>query len=421
MEQQTTVSARRLPSAAIPSLLEPLMPQSTVRPRARLRIHRVRRRPDRDCRLTASDGGYGEGFGTSVAISGKTIVVGAQFATVGGNSLQGAAYIFTEPASGWANMTQTAKLTTADGIANNLFGGAVAVSGNTVVVGAVSAGGSNPSPGAAYVFTEPASGWANMTQTAKLGPTDGAVGDDFGSTVSISGNTIVVGAFETAGDAYVFTEPGSGWANMTQTAELTASGQKLNNSVSISGNTIVVGGGGNAYVFSEPKAGWANMTQTAQLSPPEGAGNGDFGGSVSISGNTIMVGAPNATVGDNANQGNAYLFAEPNTGWANMTATAEMAASDGAAKDYFGISVAISGNTLVAGASYATVNGNSLEGAAYVFEAGPAVTGIASTQSTGVYGAGTVIPITVTFSEPVTVTGSPQLALNAGNGARSQL
>src|SRR5437764_1371181 len=78
-----------------------------------------------------------------------------------------------------------------------------------------------------------------------------------------------------------------------------------------------------------------------------GAANGQFGYSVAISGNTLVVGAPGTTVGSNANQGAAYVFTEPVSGWADMTETAELTASDGAASDAFGFSVSISGHTIV--------------------------------------------------------------------------
>ena len=192
--------------------------------------------------LTASDGQAQDEFGTSVSISGDTVVVGAPDATVGNNAEQGAAYVFTESGSGW---TQTAKLTASDGAAKDYFGDSVSISGNTVVVGAEGATVSgNIDQGAAYVFTEPASGWADMTQTAELTASDGQAYDGFGTSVSISGNTVVVGA-PGGGAAYVFTESESGWANMTQTAILTASDgaefYSFASSVSISGNTVVVG------------------------------------------------------------------------------------------------------------------------------------------------------------------------------------
>ena len=139
--------------------------------------------------LTASDGAVLSELGYSVAISGNTVVVGA----AGGH----AAYVFTESGSGWANMTQVAKLTASDGnaYAGGQFGASVAISGNTIVVGAPGQG-----EGAAYVFSEPASGWTNMTQTAELTASDGAlnpptgIGANFGDAVAISGNTVVVGA-----------------------------------------------------------------------------------------------------------------------------------------------------------------------------------------------------------------------------------
>ena len=100
-----------------------------------------------------------------------------------------------EPASGWANMTETAKLTSSDGAADDSFGDAVSISGNTIVVGAENATvGGNSAEGAAYVFTEPGTGWANMNETAKLTASDGAAGDDFGISVAISGRTVVVGS-----------------------------------------------------------------------------------------------------------------------------------------------------------------------------------------------------------------------------------
>ncbi|MGA2257593.1 MAG: hypothetical protein ABSG53_23270, partial [Thermoguttaceae bacterium] len=318
-------------------------------------------------RLTASDGAASDEFGSSVSISGNTIVVGASEATIGANSQQGAAYVFTEPASGWANMTQTAKLTASDGTANDEFGVSVSISGNTLVVGADNPYHVDPE-GAAYVFAKPDSGWANMTQTAKLVASDGTANDFFGGSVSISGNTVVVGAWEATvgadsqqGAAYVFTESVSGWANMTQTAKLIASGGAAYDyfgvSVSISSNTVVVGAfgassqKGAAYVFAEPVSGWANMTKSAKLTASDGEAGDFFGISVSISGNTIVVGADNATIGANSQQGAAYVFTQPISGWEDMTETAKLTASDGVAGDYFGISVSISGDTIVVGAT----------------------------------------------------------------------
>ena len=360
--------------------------------------------------LTASNGASDAYFGNSVSISGDTIVVGAENATIGGNIAQGVAYIFTEPDSGWANMTQTAELTASDGTGHNQFGTSVAIDGSTVVVGSA---GANLFRGTAYVFTEPGSGWANMTQTAELTASDGAAYAYFGTSVSVSGNTVVVGAGDATvagntaqGAAYIYTEPGSGWVNMTQSAKLIASkggaGDEFGVSVSIGGDTVIVGAGnatvganiaqGAAYVFTGSGSAWS---QAAELTASNGAEGDDFGTSVSISGSTVVVG----TFAANSLQGAAYLFSETGSAWAQTT---ELTASDGVAGDEFGASVSISGSTPAIGAPNATVGGSPYTGAAYVFgfsalSAGlalPAVTGVS--QATGPAAGGNSVTVTGT-------------------------
>ena len=180
-----------------------------------------------EAKLTVSDGVADGLFGSSVAISGNTVVVGAPGMVGNYMAGPGSAYVFAESASRW---TEVATLTASDGAAGDGFGCSVAISGSTVVVGAPNAAvGSNGSQGAVYVFTESKSGWANMTQTARLTASDGVTSDGLGSSVGISGNTVVAGAPGAAvggnllrGAVYLFTKPGSRWANMAQTAKLTA-------------------------------------------------------------------------------------------------------------------------------------------------------------------------------------------------------
>jgi FG-GAP repeat protein len=329
--------------------------------------------------LTASDGAETDGFGFAVAVSGNTIVAGAPFRHVGANTRQGAAYVFTMPAGGWANATQNAELTASDGATGDLLGDAVAVSGNTIVAGARS---HRAEQGAAYVFTMPAGGWANATQNAELTASE-AESDRLGFAVAVSGNTIVagaplheVGANGEQGAAYVFTMPAGGWANATQSAELTASdgaeGDELGYSVAISGNTIVAGARfhraeqGAAYVFTMPASGWASATQRAELTASDGIEGDGLGFAVAVSGNTIVAGAPFHQVGANTRQGAAYIFTMPAAGWANATETAELAASDGGAGDLLGDAVAVSGNTIVAGAPKHKLGANREQGAAFV-------------------------------------------------------
>ena len=323
-----------------------------------------------------------DGFGTSVAFDGETIVVGAPFDE--GNVMgAGAAYVFTKPLSGWAggtntvDLTETAKLTASDGVGGvegDQFGNSVAVDGDTVVVGA---DWNESTKGAAYVFTKPTgSSWASTNTAAKLTASDGKVGDYFGNSVAIDVDTIVVGApgnqntvggtDVSTGAAYVFTKPGTGWATDTQTAKLTASDRAENDefgySVALDGDTIVVGAPGNqntvggtdvstgaAYVFTKPGTGWATDTQTAKLTASDRADDDEFGYSVAVGGDTVVVGAY-ADHAPDTDSGSAYVFIEPGDGWADGIETAKLTPSDGGANHKFGSSVAIDGDTVVVGA-----------------------------------------------------------------------
>ena len=305
--------------------------------------------------LTAFDGWSGDNLGGGVAVDGNTAVAAGWGWTWSGS---GIAYVFVEPSSGWANMTQTAELTTSDGSAIV----SVAISGNTIVGAGVSG-----ISGTAYVFVEPATGWANMTETAKLTTSNG----DFLTNAAISGNTVV--AAGNSGAAYVFVEPATGWTDMTETAELTTSTGDALGWTAIDGNTVAAGavwGGsdnGAAYVFVKPAGGWTNMTQTAELTASDGAYDDFLGCGVGVSGDTVAAGAPNHTVNGNGWQGAVYVFVEPTGGWTNMTQTAELTASDGGFTDQLGNSAAISGDTVVGGAPQYEPFGNTGNGKVYAF------------------------------------------------------
>jgi hypothetical protein len=326
--------------------------------------------------LTPSARATSDWFGISTAISGSTMVVGDFDSNI---ETYGAAYVYVEPDDGWHDMTQVAKLTSSD--SGEGFGTSVAIYGSIIVVGAANASNLNApasTPGAAYVFVEPAGGWTNMTETAKLTASDGKPGDAFGNSVSISGNTIGVGAFfatdssgnSFAGKSYVFERPSNGWTgDLTQTAELTASDSQLLNymgaSVAIAGNVVIVGAYGHnnfegtAYIFVEPSGGWKNMAQTGELTASDGTDSNDFGFSAAISGNTVVIGAVNAANGDGA----AYVFVKPATGWTSMTQNGELRSANVTEGVSFGQSVAISGNIVVIGAPGL----NSEQGAVYFF------------------------------------------------------
>lgn len=325
--------------------------------------------------LTATDAMAG-GLGSSIAMSGDTVVVGAPDATIGSNQAQGAAYVFVKPATGWEDSTQTAKLTQSDAGEFDEFGVSVSISGDTIVVGA-------EFRSEVYVFVKPAGGWTDMTETAKLTAAGDGKNPFFGTAVSVVDNTVVVGASNAKGGQgaiYVFVRPAYGWQTTAKfDAELYASDRRYSDqfggSVAFSGNTIVVGARaatidannsqGAAYIFVEPASGWQTGTETAKLIASNGARGNLFGQSVAISGSTVVVGA--TITGYRGGKGAAYVFVEPAGGWTNMTETAELKASDGVPTDYFASFLAIRSGVIVVGAPLATIDGNSRQGAAYVF------------------------------------------------------
>ncbi len=305
--------------------------------------------------LTESDNdGYPDDFGVSVAMSGDTIVVGAP----GAHYAVGAVYVFVKPASGWANMTQTAELTPSDGFTYLDFGLSVGISGNTIVVGSY---GNN----AAYVFTEPQGGWQNMTETAVLSNTNG-VATLFGESVAIDGATIAVSepkTFTSRGRVQIFTEPAGGWVSATPTGSIiasdTASHDYFGLALAVSGSTIVAGASNNddlgaAYVFVEPAAGWSGShSQKAKLTASDGRAQDGLGATVAINGNTIVAGAQKR----NNDTGLAYVFVEPATGWTNMPQTGELSATGLTVGDFFGNGVAVGSTRIAIGSATTSTTG----------------------------------------------------------------
>ncbi len=301
-------------------------------------------------RLNASDGANGDQFGNSVSISGEYAIVSAH--THNGN--KGAAYIFKRTDTTWAQETA---ITAADTVTVDLFSFSVSLQNDTTLIGALWA---ENGTGAAYVFTRSGTTW---TQQAKLTTSDGASGDAFGCSVSLDGDSAIIGAqyaHEASGSAYVFTHSGSTW---TQQAKLTASNPAPNNqfgiSVSISGDSAIVGEGGNlsttgyAHFFSRTGSNWV---QQAKLNG-SGSHIGDgFGWSVSIDGTYAIAGAPG---GDYYN-GSAYIFRHTGTTWVEE---AKLAHSDPVPGDFLGYSVAIDKGSAISGA----FQKDGQTGAAYIF------------------------------------------------------
>jgi hypothetical protein len=326
--------------------------------------------------LTPSNPATAFNFGSSIAIAGNTIVVGCDQATVGGNAVQGALYVFVEPVGGWTNMTETAILTASDGAANDSLGLSVGIDGNTIVA---SAPVHKPS-GAAYIFVKPAGGWATGTQTAELTGSTASGASGVGGRVAISGGTVAatagVGSFPGQGGALVYVKPSSGWANTTENAVLDTGVLTVSSvfSLAISGDTVVGGApfispngvshAGAVFVWVRPAAGWSeSMPPTAELTASTGTGNANLGEGVGINASVIVAGAPGTTVGSNLKQGAVYVFNKPASGWKNATESAELLLAGATPADLFGFSVGLSGGTLVGAAPFI----NSTTGAAYIF------------------------------------------------------
>jgi hypothetical protein len=272
--------------------------------------------------------------------------------------------------------TQQAELVGSGTTANDLFGQAVAIDGDTAVVGAYLDDAVAADSGAAYVFTRTGTTW---TQQAVLTANDGGPTDWFGASVEISGDAIVVGTpFEDpvgtdSGAAYVFRRTGTTW---TQQAKLVATdgatGDRFGFSVGIDGDTVVAGAyrddttaadAGSAYVFTRIGGIGGTWSQQAKLVASDPAENNFFGYDVDVSGNRVVAGAYGRDVGG-ANSGAAYVFSRSGTSWAEE---AELAASDPAVGDALGSSAAIDGTRVVAGASLDDTDAGADSGSVRVF------------------------------------------------------
>ncbi|MBK8988315.1 MAG: hypothetical protein IPM39_19980 [Chloroflexi bacterium] len=285
----------------------------------------------------------GDGFGQAIAVDGTTAVIGAPQA----NNGQGAVTIFTRQGGQWR---ETAHLTASDGAANDNFGRAVAISGQTILVGASGHSAARWQAGAAYVFQFSNGRWQ---QTAKLLP--GSAQDiRFGWSVALDGDTAVVGApyryqgeMLNVGSATIFTRQGPAWqqqARLTSGLSGGAVGSDLFGwAVAIRGSSLVVGAYLNATVYSYEFTN-GQWRQTAMLR--DGTGGNQFGYSVALSQNSLVVGAPAANVPVNRG-GTAVLFTRQSGG--SWTEAARLAPEGLRPGSRFGWSVALDGGVLVVG------------------------------------------------------------------------
>jgi PKD repeat protein len=335
----------------------------------------------RQLEIVASDRKSGDQFGARVAISGNTAVVGANRDAVNGKTDQGAVYVFVRDGANWV---QQSRLIASDGVAGDQFGAAVAIDGNTVVIGARFA---DSNYGKAYVFTRSGSPavWTEQKLARNLFPGSSAFPGFFGYAVGISGNTVVVGnprAHGTnnvpTGIAHVFALNGTTWTLQTQFSGSSGTGL-FGQAVAISSGSIIVGDPsaffdtpndpnhpfgvvkGAAYVFTGSDANWSLQQQ---LAAPDGEQDDFFGQAVAIDGDSAIVGAPGDDVNGRVDQGSMSIWVRSNNVWSQQFA---ITGTDSAAGDNFGSDVAIRGSTAVVGAIFHAVNSNTNQGTAYVF------------------------------------------------------
>jgi len=275
-------------------------------------------------KLTANDGAAGDLFGWSVSLSGNMGLVGARGDRVGTNNAQGSAYLFRGLDTKTGTTTQDAKLTALGGNASDKFGTSVSLSGTTALIGAPEARQGPDYTGAAYVYRDLHTASGDITQDAKLIASDGFDMDNFGEAVSLSGNIALVGAT---------------WADLT----------------------------GAAYVYRNIGTITGTQTESLKLRPSDVAMNDFFGQALSLQGNMAVV----SSTADNARgvdrSGSAYLFRNLDSGTGTRNESAKLVASDGQALDRLGDSISLSGNNVLIGAASHDTGGKTDQGAAYLF------------------------------------------------------
>ncbi len=363
--------------------------------------------------LIASDGMTDDYFGNSVSFSGGSGLIAARRDDIAAID-QGSAYLFRNLDTATGTITQHVKLIASDGAANDHFGGSVSLWGDTGLVGISSKNVQFVNRGTAYLYRNLNTASGTITENVKLLASDGQQNDMFGGSVSLSGSNALVGAIGKnlwRGSAYLYRNLDTATGTIVENAKLVASDSGTSDyfgSVSLSGNMGLVGAleddigsnleQGSAYLFRNLDTATGTITENAKLIASDGAAQDAFGGSVSLSGNNALLGARLDNIGANNDQGSAYFFQNLNTATGTITQNVKLIASDGAADDYFGNSVSLSGNTALIGAVFDNAETSFGQGSAYLYRNLDTATGtviqnlkiLASDASTNSYLGGSV-------------------------------
>lgn len=361
-------------------------------------------------RLTEATPTATDFFGYAVSLSGNLGLVG----TIYPSSQKGAAYVFRNLAGAGANQTPTLTLTLAGAAINARFGSAVSLDGTSAVIGA---SGNATGGNAAYLYRGLDTATGNPNSTAKLVASGAAATDGVGTSVSLSNSMAVVGV-SSGTWVYLYRGLNTATGDVNQAAKLTATGISTNSgfgrSVSLDGASALVGAGlSNAvYLYRDLDTNSnTTITQTAKLVAANPGLTPNFGVAVAISGKNGLVGASQDKNGTFNNAGGAFLYTNLDTATgSSVTETVKVTASDAAANNYFGISVAIDGDYFIIGARGATN------------VAGKAYTGSVSSMTTLDAGAASRDISGLNFSSRTDWivgenTGSNSVALSAGSSA----
>lgn len=332
--------------------------------------------------LVPSDGAQEDYFGRGLAVYSDTIVIGSETADVGTRADAGAAYVYERDAGGPNAWGEVAKLTASDGAAGDYFGRAVSISGDTLVIGAW---GDENFVGSAYVFYRDQGGSGAWGQVTRILASDSSPILYFGRDVAISGDTIVVGAWAdddfgiSSGSAYLFDRHQGGPDNWGEVKKILASdgqqGDEFGRSVAISGGTVVVGAEkhdmeiGAVYVYERDSGGINNWGETHQLAPSDGLIQDRFGHEVAISGDVVAAGSAMIDTGTLTNTGSVYVYGRDYGGTDYWGEVAKFIADDAASEDQLGLVVDVSGDTVVGGAWGDDFDVNLEQGSAYLFSA----------------------------------------------------
>jgi len=294
------------------------------------------------------------GFNNAATIDSGFAAIGG----TGGREETGSVFVYRYDGATWCEQVQ---LVGADSAAGDVFGAAVSLSGDTLLVGATGDDDNGADSGAAFVFQYDGVAWV---QEAKLLPSDGSANQFFGSCVALSGDTAVVGCYwdsDRTGAAYVFRRDGAAWGEEVKlVASDGAPGDGFGNAIAVEGDVVIVGApgddengydSGSAYVFRFDGLSWA---EEARLLPADGAMWDHFGESVDVGDGIAVVGMPRDD--DNGNKsGSAYVFGWEGAAWVEQ---AKLFAADAEAKDFFGWSLGLCGETALVGVSRDDNNGD---------------------------------------------------------------